>query len=205
MFNKLNQSFSIFRLIIVLLLFVPIVINEYHNHKSEVLYAAMIYVPFYKFILCLFIPVLIFDVILFVKKRKIKSLTPSILGVILIITSVSINNYHNYKIYQKSIFKATSNWVKYKDIDIQFVIEFKENNNYLVGEIINQGMLINFYYGNYTKKDSIYILDSQIGENKISNRFVIRIIKNKDKEEKQLIQLNQKNIEIRNKFQFKIN
>lgn len=205
MFNKLNQSFSIIRLIIVLLFFFPIVINEYYNHKSVVLYAEMIYVPFYKFILCLFIPVLIFDVILFVKKRKIKSLTPSILGVILIITSISINIYHNYKIYQKSIFKAASNWVKNKDLDIQFVIEFKENNNYLVGEIINQGMLINFYYGNYTKKDSIYILDSQIGENKISSRFVIRTIKIKDKEEKQLIQLNQKNIEIRNKFQFKIN
>jgi hypothetical protein len=63
-------------------------------------------------------------------------------------------------------------------------------------------LLTNYYYGNYTQKDSVFILDSQIGENNISNRFLFRTLKNNNKVEKQLIQLNKNGIEIKNQFQF---
>ena len=203
--KKTIINFSIIRLIIVLLLFIPIVFSEYENHKSQILYGAMFYVPIYFICLGLFVPIIIFDILLFLKKRNLNNLTPTFIGLLLISISITIYNYHNYKIYQKSIFKATSNIVNLKDDDdIKYIIEFKEKHNYLVKEILHQGLLTNYYYGKFTKKDSIYIFNNSISENKISNRFVIRTRINKNKKEKILIQLNQKNIEIFNKFQFKI-
>jgi hypothetical protein len=202
---KSNFNFSIFRLIIVLILFIPIIYSEYENHKSQILYGAMVYVPIYFICLGLFVPIIIFDILLFWKKRNLKNLTPTFIGLLLILISISIYNYHNYKIYQKSIFKATSNIVNLNDNDdIKYIIDFKENHNYLVKEIIHQGLLTNYYYGKFSKKDSVYIFNNSINENKISNRFIIRTKINKNKKEKFLIQLNQKNIEIFNKFQFKI-
>ena len=202
MFNKSKGSFSLIRLSIVLLTLVPIVYSEFENHKSQILYAAFLYVPIYFICLGIFILVLIFDIILYFKNKQIKSLTPSIIGVLLIITSISIYKYHKYKMHQKTIFKATTNWVNFKETDIKYIIEFKENNNFLVEELVHQGLLTNYYYGNYTQKDSVFILDSQIGENNISNRFLFRTLKNNNKVEKQLIQLNKNGIEIKNQFQF---
>jgi len=203
--KKSNINFSIIRLIIVLILFTPIVYSEYENHKSQILYAAMVYVPIYFICLGLFVPIILFDILLFLKKRNLKNLTPTFIGLFLISISITIYNYHNYKIYQKTIFKATSNLVNINDEDdIEYIIEFKEQNNYLIKEFLHGGLLTNYYYGQFTKKDSIYVLDKNISDNKISNRFVIRTINNKDKKEKLLIQINQKNIEIFNKFQFKI-
>ena len=151
----------------------------------------------------LFVIIIIFDAFLFLSKRNLKNFTPTFIGIILILISSSIYIYHNYKIHQKSIFKAVSNSIVLKnDIETKYIIDFKKNQNYVIEEFIDQGLLTNYYYGKFNKIDSIYILDGEFGENNISNRFVIRKIKNKDKVEKQLIQLNQKNIDIQNGFQF---
>jgi hypothetical protein len=200
-----NISFSIFRLIIVLILFIPIIYNEYEKHLFQILYVNMFDVPIYFICLGVFILVVVFDILLYVKQKNIMSLTPSIIGVILISISFTIYKYHNYKIHQKTIFKAISNVVEINDYDdIEYIIEFKEQNNYLVEEHLHQGIVTNYYYGKFTKKDSIYVLDNNICFNKISNRFVIRTITNKDKKEIHLIQLNQKNNQVINKFQFNV-
>jgi hypothetical protein len=72
MFNKSKGSFSLIRLSIVLLTLVPIVYSEFENHKSQILYAAFLYVPLYFICLGILILVLIFDIILYFKNKQIK-------------------------------------------------------------------------------------------------------------------------------------
>jgi energy-coupling factor transporter transmembrane protein EcfT len=202
------KSVSIFRLLITLFTLTFVVFNEYQNDKSQVLYGSIIYALFCFIILAIFILVVIFDFLLFYKSKQIKSLTPTLIGIILITISITIHKYHIYKINQKTIYKATSNCIKTDDSNIRYEIEFKENGNFVAYEDFEDGVFTKFYYGKYEKKDSIIQTDCKIGEKNISNRLLITETKNiKNKISKQLIQLDKKGKKITTQliFIFKIN
>jgi hypothetical protein len=92
--------------------------------------------------------------------------------------------------------------VDYESSNINYIIEFKEGNKVLVQEQIDQCLLINYYYGTYTQKDSIFIFESDPLEMNISNRFFIRTINIDGFSEKELVQLDENGKEIKNQFQF---
>lgn len=204
MIKKINLSFSYIRLLIVLIILIPIVYSEYYNHYEQVLYSGYISVPLYAFCFVIYIFILIFDFNLFFKSKQIKAFTPSIIGVILIALSFSIHKFHRYKLYQKTSLRAYSNWVDLKSTNFKYIIEFKVNNTFVVYELEEQGMLTSFYYGSFIKKDSIYFLDSKFGKNKISNNFLVRSVKIKNKTEQRFIQIDENGNEIKSPFHFKI-
>ena len=205
MFKIKKLNFSIPRLIIILFTLIPVVYNEIENHKSQVLYNAFIYGPLYIFILIIFILILLFDLVLFIKSKKIKSFIPSLIGVIFIITAISINKFHFYKLHQKTIYTAKSDSYKDGEFETRYEIEFKEKGNYVVFEIEIDGILTNYYYGKYIKKDSIITLDNIIGKKKISKRLQIILIRNKKSNhfEKQLVQIDKNGNYMKNKLNFK--
>jgi hypothetical protein len=205
MFKSKKIDFSLSRLIIILLTLLFVIYNEIENHRTQILYDAFIYGPLYIVVLVIFFMILMFDLVLFLKSKKIKSFIPSSIGILLIITAVSINKYHRYKINQKTIYIAKSENLKDGEFEIKYEIEFKEKGNYVVFETEVDGIVTNFYYGKFIKKDSIIILDNIIGKKKISNRLLIKSIRNKNnnKFEKELIQIDNNSDRTKNKFNFK--
>lgn len=202
MLKKLRENISIFRLALVLFTLVTVLVSEIDNHYSQILYAGYFFGPLYLFFLIIYLVVVIFDVILYFKTKRFKSLTPSIIGCLLIIASFSVHYYHYYKIHQKTIFAATSNRVEYESGHIKYIIEFKEGYNVLVNERIYDGLQTNYYYGTYTQSDSIIILDSDQPKLNISNRFLIRTVNVNGFSERELVQVDENGTEIKNQFQF---
>lgn len=92
--------------------------------------------------------------------------------------------------------------MNYESSNIKYIFEFKEGNNVLVREQIDQGLLTNYYYGIFTQKDSIFILNSDQPELNISNRFLIRTVNLNGFSERELVQVDEKGKEIKNQFQF---
>lgn len=204
MIKNINLGFSFIRLSIVLLTLIPVAYSEYDNHYEQVLYSGFITVPLYAFCLGIYFLILIFDFNLFVKKRKIKALLPSIVGMLLILFSVFFYKFHQFKIYRKTTLKAYSNWIDLKGTNFKYIIEFKTNNTFVVYELEEEGLLTSFYYCSFIKKDSIYSLDSKFGKNKISSTFLVRSVKIKNKTEQQFIQIDENGDEIKSQFHFKI-
>jgi hypothetical protein len=206
MFKSEKIGFSKPRLILVLLMLIPVLFNEIDNHKTQVLYDGFFYGPLYELILIIFLIIIIFDLLLFLEVKKIKSFIPSLIGLFFISVILSIMYFHNYKIHQKTIYKAKLDNSKYFDNQINYEIEFKEKGNYVVFETEEEGFITNFYYGKYIKKDSIFILDNVVGKKKISNRLLIKLIKNNinKKNEKQLVQIDENGKLLENKFMFKL-
>jgi hypothetical protein len=205
MFKNKKVNFSIPRLLIILLTLIPVVYNEIENHKTQVLYDALLYVPLYLFILVIYIIILIFDIVFYIDTKKIKSFIPSSLGLVFIITAISINKFHNYKLHQKTIYKAKSENIKDGEYETKYRIEFKEKGNYVVFETEIDGLVTNYYYGKYFKNDTVFELDNIIGKKKISKRLLIKLIKNKKSNnfEKQLVQIDNNGNYLKNKFNFK--
>jgi hypothetical protein len=204
MTKNINLGFSNIRLLIVLLTFIPFTYSEFKSFYEYILYSDFFSVFVYSFFGGIFILVLIFDFNLFFKNKQIIAFTPSMIGVILMVLSFSIHKFHRYKLNQKTSLKAYSNWVDLKSTNFKYIIEFKANNSYVVYELEEEGMLTRFYYGSFIKKDSIYSLDSKFGKNKISNNFLVRSVKFKNKIEQQFIQIDENGNEIKSQFHFKI-
>lgn len=204
MIKKINLGFSLIRLLIVIITLIPVAYSEYENHYNQVLYSGFISLPLYAFCLVIYIFILIFDFNLFLKNRQTKVFIPSIVGMLLILSSIFIYKFHRYKIYQKTSLKAYSNWVDLKSTNFKYIIEFKVNNTFVVHELEEEGMLTSFYYGSFIHKDSIFSLDSKFGKNKISNNFLVRSVKIKNKTEQRFIQIDEKGNEIKSPFHFKI-
>jgi hypothetical protein len=202
MIKKLQENISIFRLVLVLLTLGTVLKSEIDNHYSQIMYAGYLEVPIYVLFFIVYLVVLFFDVSLHLKTRRIKSLFPSIIGLLLILASFSVHYYHYYKIHQKTIFSASSNLVDYETGNIMYSIEFKENNNVVVKGQIDRGRMINYHYGTYTQSDSIIILDSDQPELNISNRFLIRTVNVNGFSERELVQVDENGKEIKNQFQF---
>jgi hypothetical protein len=199
MFKSEKKNYSKPRLVLVLLMLIPVLFNEIDNHKTQVLY----YGSF--LILIIYLIIIVFDLLLFIEIKKIKSFISSLIGLVFISVILSIMNFHNYKLHQKTIYKAKSEDLKYCDNQTNYEIEFKEKGNYVVFEMEEDGLITNFYYGKYIKKDSIFMLDNIVGKKKISNRLLIKLIKNKvnKKNEKQLVQIDENGKLLKNKFNFK--
>lgn len=204
MIKKINLGFSFIRLLIVLLLLIPVAYSEYNSHYEQVLYSGYISGPLYIFCLGLFFLILIFDFNLFFKSKHVKAFLPSVVGMLLIILSIFFYKFHQFKIYRKTTLKAYSNWVDIKGTNFKYIIEFKTNNTFVVYELEEEGLLTSFYYGSFIKKDSIYSLDSKFGKNKISNTFLVRAVKNKNKTEQLFIQIDENRNEINSRFHFRI-
>lgn len=202
MIKKLRENISIFRLAVVLLTLVAVLNSEIENHHSQHMYAGVIFVPVYAICLIIYLVVLYFDVSLFSKSKRVISFIPSMVGGLLIFASLSVRYYHNDKMKHKTMFAATSNSVNYESSNIKYIIEFKEGNNVLVREQIDQGLLTNYYYGIFTQKDSIFILNSDQPELNISNRFLIRTVNVNGFSERELVQVDENGKEIKNQFQF---
>ncbi len=202
MIKKLRENISIFRLAVVLLTLVTVLNSEIENHHSQHMYAGAIFVPIYAICLIIYLVVLYFDVSLFSKSKSVISFIPSMVGGLLIFASLSVRYYHNDKMKHKTMFAASSNSVSYESSTIKYIIEFKEGNNVLVREQIGQGLLTNYYYGIFTQSDSVFILESEAPEMKISNRFFIRTVNINGFSEKELVQLDENGKEIKNQFQF---
>lgn len=205
MFKSKKVNFSITRLIIVLLTLLPVIYNEIENHKTQVLYDALLYGPLYLLFLVIYFVILIFDIILFIKTKKIKSFIPSTFGIVFIITAISINKFHNFKLHQKTIYYAESEFIKDGEYETKYFIEFKEKGNYVIFENEIEGLITNYYYGKYIKNDSIIELDNIVGKKKISKRLLIEIIRNKKNNhfQKQLVQIDNNGNYLKNKFNFK--
>jgi len=107
MIKKLRENISIFRLALVLLTLVTVLNSEIENHYHQKLYAAFLYEPIYLLFFIIYLVVVIFEVILYFKTKRIKSLIPSIIGCLLIIASFSVHYYHKDKMQQKTIFGLT--------------------------------------------------------------------------------------------------
>ncbi|MES2588797.1 MAG: hypothetical protein V4622_07435 [Bacteroidota bacterium] len=118
--------------------------------------------------------------------------------------SLSIFIFHRCKIYEKTLYEATLINPK-EDAEIEYTIEFKERGNYVVFESEESGLFTNYYYGTYSKKDSIIRLDRTVGKERISNKLLIRNVKEQlnDKELKELIQLDAHGKENLNKSKFR--
>jgi hypothetical protein len=205
MFKSEKKNYSKPRLVLVLLMLIPVLFNVIDNHKTQVLYDALFYGLLYILILIIYLIIIVFDLLLFIEIKKLKSFIPTLIGLSFISVILSIMIFHNYKLHQKTIYKAKSEDLKYSENQINYEIEFKEKGNYVVFEIEEDGLITNFYYGKYIKKDSIFMIDNIVGKKKISNRLLIKLIENKvnKKNEKQLVQIDENGKLLKNKFNFK--
>lgn len=196
------KSGFIFRFIVTLLMFGFVLKNEYDTYFHQVLYGAIVYMPLYFVILGVFVFIVIFDSYSFAKTKQKKVFLPTVLGLLLIFSSVCIHFTQQHKLKQKNVFKATTGFIPEKDF--KYTIEFKSNGTYVIFEGYPAGVQTNFYYGTYAQKHLRFRLNKQYGEHLVSNYFKVVTVKNYSQKTKlELVQTDREWNELKNQVKFK--
>lgn len=194
---------TLFRLMVTLAILLLVVSNEYANHRSQTLYAGYFDGIFYLIFLSIFTVFVIFDIVFLVKTKNLFVILPSVTGILLITISIFIHFYHEKKLYESTLYTAISKEFMKNDIDVKYRIQFKESGNYVLFEDIDSGLLTNYYYGTYTKKDSLIVMDRKIENLNLSNRFLIMKVDSIKKFDFQLVQIDDFGHKLNNKITFR--
>jgi uncharacterized membrane protein YqjE len=151
-----KEIYSIFvRFAIVLVLTLPIALNEYKAHFQMILYAALVYFPIYFALSGLYIMIVLWEVWDYIKNRSISTLIPSFTGLFILFIAISINIYHNSKINQENLIQFLS--TEYVIQDDWSSLELKQNGSYVWSETIDRGLLTKYYYGTYSIEENRFI------------------------------------------------
>ena len=134
------------------------------------------------------------------KTKELKSYSLTITGIIVIIINLGIFSYYEIKLNSQTLLKAENHGVH---------ADFKKNGDY----VIKSGSWASkkHFYGNYTLKDNIIIVDRNYFDDVlVTNKFAIRKIKNafrqddKGKIKNYLLELDKNGKQINNNYLFEI-
>ncbi|TXI65175.1 MAG: hypothetical protein E6Q46_06440 [Flavobacterium sp.] len=193
----MTEKTKIFILTISGILFAYILYNSYH---SDNLFQIFFYIILGGIGLYILFNGIFNDIEKYKKSKELKSFSVTLIGIFLVILNFGIFSYYEIKLNLPTLLKAENHGV-YAD--------FKKNGEY----IIKSGSWASkkHFYGNYTIKDSIIIVDRNYFDDVlVTNKFVIRKIKNafgeddKGKIKNYLLELDKNGKEINNNYLFEI-
>ena len=193
----MTEKTKIFILTISVILFAYILYNSYH---SDNLFQIFFYIILGGIGLYILFNGIFNDIEKYKKSKELKSFSVTLIGIFLVILNFGIFSYYEIKLNLPTLLKAENHGV-YAD--------FKKNGEY----IIKSGSWASkkHFYGNYTIKDSIIIVDRNYFDDVlVTNKFVIRKIKNpfgeddKGKIKNYLLELDKNGKEINNNYLFEI-
>lgn len=189
----MTEKIKIFILTISGILFAYILYNSYH---SDNLFQIFFYIILGGIGLYILFNGIFNDIEKYKKTKELKSFLVTFIGTFMVILNFGIFNFYEIKLNSPTLLKAENHGV-YAD--------FKKNGEY----IIKSGSWASkkHFYGNYTLKDSIIIVDRNYFDDVlVTNKFVIRKIKNafgkddKGKIKNYLLQLDKNGKEINNNY-----
>ena len=195
--KKMTEKTKIFILTISGILFAYILYNSYH---SDNLFQIFFYIILGGIGLYILFNGIFSDIEKYKKTKELESFYVTLIGTFLVILNFGIFSYYEIKLNSPTLLKAENHGV---------YAYFKKNGEY----IIKSGSWASkkHFYGNYTIKDSIIIVDRNYFDDVlVTNKFVIRKIKNafgeddKGKIKNYLLELDKNGKEINNNYLFEI-
>lgn len=160
--SDLNQLLYVFRTLIILgilFLFLKIEIESVFRVVLYQYYFLGIFVLGTVILFCLFV---IKDVISFIRQKKTYKLLFSILGIVIIGSGLLVRTWNFNRHIESTKYKA---YVELKDSKIEdsYKILFRKNGNVLIDIETEEGLISEYYYGNYVLKNKVFYISYLFG------------------------------------------
>ena len=160
--SDLNQLLYVFRTLIILgilFLFLKIEIESVFRVVLYQYYFLGIFVLGTVILFCLFV---IKDVISFIRQKKTYKLLFSILGIVIIGSGLLVRTWNFNRHIESTKYKA---YVELKDSKIEdsYKILFRKNGNVLIDVETEEGLISEYYYGNYVLKNKVFYISYLFG------------------------------------------
>jgi len=170
--SDLNQLLYVFRTLIILGILFLFLIIEIVSVFRVVLYQYYflgIFVLATVILFCLFV---IKDVISFIRQKKTYKLLFSILGIVIIGSGLLVRTWNFNRHFESTKYKA---YVELKDSKIEdsYKILFRKNGNVLIDVETEEGLISEYYYGNYVLKNKVFYISYLFGRDWKYDRFIL--------------------------------
>jgi hypothetical protein len=153
----------------ILFLFLKIEIESVFRVVLYQYYFLGIFVLATVILFCLFV---IKDVVSFIRQKKTTKLLFSILGSIIIGSGLLIRTWNFKRHIESTKYKA---YVELKDSKIEdsYKILFRKNGNVLIDVETEEGLISEYYYGNYVLKNKVFYISYLFGRDWKYDRFIL--------------------------------
>ena len=143
----------------ILFLFLKIEIESVFRVVLYQYYFLGIFVLATVILFCLFV---IKDVVSFIKRKKATKLLFSILGIVIIGSGLLVRTWNFNRHIESTKYKA---YVELKDSKIEdsYKILFRKNGNVLIDVETEEGLISEYYYGNYVLKNKVFYISYLFG------------------------------------------
>ena len=181
---------NILRIFIIIILGSVYALVLFNSYQKDNLFAIFIYLIIGIFGAIFFYKTILKDKSDYLKRKTLNCYLPTFVGIIFIILNIGI--YLNFKIkeYKPTLLKAENHGL-YAD--------FKKNGTYIIKSGSWAGKT--HFYGTYSIKDSLIILDKTDFDKVL---FTNKLIIQKNKNLNYIIQIDNKGIELNDNFRFEI-